>query len=108
MSDRPTPDLKVALVTGSGKRRVGWHVAQALARRGYAVAIHFNRSAADADQTVAELRNAGCDAAPFQADLASEVAVRDLVQRILAHFGRIDVLVNAAAIWIRNPLEAIT
>src|SRR4029450_10418820 len=33
---------------------------------------------------------------------------RDLVQRILAHFGRIDVLVNAAAIWVRKPLEAIT
>ena len=36
-------DRKVALVTGSGKKRVGWHVADALAERGYALAIHFRR-----------------------------------------------------------------
>ncbi|MCI0360444.1 MAG: SDR family oxidoreductase [Planctomycetaceae bacterium] len=108
MNERPIQDRRVALVTGSGKRRVGWHVAQALATRGYAVAIHYHRSSADADQTVAELRSAGCDAASFQADLANEGAVGDLVQRTVEHFGRIDVLVNAAAIWVRKQLEAIT
>ena len=39
---------KVALVTGSGKRRVGWHVAAALAARGYALAVHYRSSAAEA------------------------------------------------------------
>ena len=38
----------VALVTGSGKRRVGWHVADALARRGYALAVHYRTSVAEA------------------------------------------------------------
>ena len=42
---------KVALVTGSGKRRVGYHVAEALAGRGYNLVIHYNRSAEEAQQT---------------------------------------------------------
>ena len=90
-------ERKVALITGSGKRRVGWHIAQALAARGYALAIHYRSSAAEARQTVAELRLRGAEAEPFCADLADERAIRDMVQGTLAHFGRIDVLVNAAA-----------
>src|SRR5262245_33932761 len=48
---------KVALVTGSGKRRVGWHVAEALAGRGYALAIHYRSSAAEAQETIAALES---------------------------------------------------
>ena len=39
---------KVALVTGSGKRRIGWHVAEALAARGYALVVHYHTSATEA------------------------------------------------------------
>ena len=46
----------VALVTGSGKKRVGAVVADALARRGYAVAVHYNTSEAPAEATAAALR----------------------------------------------------
>ena len=99
---------KVALVTGSGKRRVGWHIAQALAQRGYALAIHYRHSAAEATETVAEFARSGNEAAAFQADLLAEAAVRALVQGVLERFGRIDVLVNAAAIWNRKPLETVT
>src|SRR5688572_15718618 len=93
---------KVALVTGSGKRRVGWHIAQALAARGYALAVHYRHSEAEAQETVAELTGAGCAAAAFQADLVDEAAVHGLVQGVLERFGRIDVLVNSAAIWNRK------
>lgn len=98
----------VALVTGSGKRRVGWHVAQALAARGYALAIHYRTSLAEATQTVAELRSPSVDAEPFPADLANAGAVVGLVQAVLKRFGRLDVLVNAAAVWKRKQLEQIT
>jgi pteridine reductase len=101
-------DRKVALITGSGKRRVGWHIAQALAARGYTLAIHYHRSATEAEQTVAELRRAGADATTFRADLADEKAIGELVQRTLQEFGRIDVLVNAAAIWNRKRLDEVT
>jgi pteridine reductase len=99
---------KVALVTGSGKRRVGWHVADALAGRGYAVAIHYRTSAASAAETVAHLEGRGVQAAAFQADLTDEPAVKGLVGRTLDRFGRIDVLVNCAATWQSKRLEEVT
>lgn len=102
------PTAKVALVTGAGKKRVGWYVAQALARRGYALAVHYHTSAADAQQTVQGLREHGVEAEAFQADLADEQAVQGLVAAVLARFGRVDVLVHCAATWKSKPLEAVT
>ena len=85
---------RVALVTGSGKRRVGWYVADALARRGYALAVHYRTSAVEA--------------VAFQADLTDEAAVRALVAAVRERFGRLDVLVNAAAVWKSKRLEDVT
>src|SRR5260370_20962390 len=99
---------KVALVTGSGAKRVGWFVADALASRGFALAIHYNRSAAEAAETVAGFRARGVDAEAFQADLRDEKAVRAMVDGVLKRFGRLDLLVNCAAIWQRKPLEETT
>ena len=99
---------RVALVTGSGKKRVGAAVAEALARRGYAIAVHYLHSAAEADETVASLRALGVEAEAFLADIADEVAVRSLIKAVLARFGRIDLLVNCAAIWESKPLEDVT
>jgi pteridine reductase len=101
-------ESKVALVTGSGKHRVGWHVAQALAARGYALALHYRSSAAEAATTVASLRGRGVEVVAFQADLTDEGAVRALIQQTLDHFGRLDVLVNAAAAWKSKKLEEVT
>ena len=52
---------RVALVTGSGKRRVGWHVAAALADRGYALVVHYHTSAAPAAEAVEAYRARGVD-----------------------------------------------
>ena len=98
----------VALVTGSGKRRVGSEVADALAQRGYAVAVHYRSSAAEAAETTAALARHGVEAAAFQADLTDERAVRSLVAGVLGRFGRLDVLVNCAAVWQSKRLEDIT
>ncbi len=99
---------KVALVTGSGKRRVGNAVATALAARGYSIALHYNRSAEEARQTVLRLKEQGTRASAFQADVAEESQVGRLLQQTLDHFGRLDVLVTAAAIWERKTLEETT
>ena len=69
---------KVALVTGSGKRRVGNVVARRLAERGYAVALHYHRSADEAQETVDELTAEGVRARAFQADVADEAEVERL------------------------------
>jgi pteridine reductase len=99
---------KVALVTGSGKRRVGWHVAEALAARGYALVIHYRTSAAEAAQTVAALAGRGVEAIAVQADLTDEGSVRSLLDQALARFGRLDVLVHCAAAWRSQRLEDVT
>jgi pteridine reductase len=99
---------QVALITGSGKRRVGSHVADALAERGFALAIHYRSSAAEANEAVTRYRGRGVDAIAIQADLTDESAVKSLVDRTLEHFGRLDLLVNCAATWDSKKLEEIT
>jgi len=100
--------MKSALITGSGKKRVGWHIAQALAGRGYRLGIHYRSSEKEALDTCDDFKRRGIEAVPFQADLADESAVRAMIAGFLERFGEIDVLVNAAAIWERKPLEAVT
>ncbi len=98
----------VALITGAGKQRIGWHIAQALSERGYRLAIHYRQSRAEAEQTVADFRARRLDAIAVGADLRDEAEVQTLVQTVLKSFGQIDVLVNAAAIWKRRKLEEVT
>lgn len=107
----------VALVTGSGARRIGNVIARTLAVRGYRVALHANSSRADLQATEEELRiltpalshgERESRVAAFTADLTDEAAARKLVDDAHAHFGRLDVLVNAAAIWRPVKLEEVT
>ena len=102
------PPRKVALVTGSGKRRVGSAVAEALAAKGYSLVVHYRTSAAEAAEAVEAFRSRGVEAVALGADLADERSARELVDRTLAHFGRIDVLVNCAAVWDRKKFEDVT
>lgn len=99
---------RVALVTGSGKKRVGWYVADALAQAGYHLAVHYHTSATEADQTVTHLQSRGVDAAAFPADLAGGAAPRELIHAVQERFGRLDALVNCASIWQAKRLEDVT
>jgi pteridine reductase len=99
---------KVALVTGSGKRRVGNAVARALAERGYGIAVHYHESADAALETVDEFQRLGTEAAAFAADVADERAVARLFAQVMDRFGRLDALVTAAAVWEPKPLEEVT
>ena len=97
---------KVALITGSGVR-VGKRIALALAERGMHVAVHYHTSAEPARETVAEIRALGVDAEAFQGDLARTDSIRALIEAIDARWGRLDVLVNSAAIFPRTPWDEI-
>jgi pteridine reductase len=99
---------KVALITGSGKRRVGRHIADALGERGYSLALHYRTSATEAADAVEEFRQRGVEAVGMQADLTDEKAVRSMINQTLNKFGRLDVLVNAAAAWKSKKLEEVT
>jgi pteridine reductase len=98
---------RVALVTGAG-RRLGREMARALAGRGMTVAIHHNASAAGAHELRKAIVDSGGRAACFQADLTDAQAARALPGRVLAEFGRLDVLVNSAAVMHRLGLEETT
>jgi len=98
---------KVALVTGSGKRRMGNAVARALAERGYRIAVHYHRSADAALETVSQFQAMGTEAAAFVADVADEQAIARLFADVMERFGRLDALVTAAAVWESQPLEAV-
>ena len=98
---------RVALVTGAG-RRLGRTMARALAGRGMTLAIHHHASSAGAEELRQEVLAAGGQAACFAADLRDPVAAAELPRRAAAEFGRLDVLVNSAAIMRRLSFEATT
>ena len=98
----------VALVTGAGAPRVGNHVARALSRRGYRVALQANRSIDGARATADELCDKHCEAIALSADLRDEEAIARMVADVKNHFGRIDALVNCAAVWRKEKLEDVS
>lgn len=97
----------VALVTG-GAHRLGRAFVMALAQRGMQLAVHYGHSAAAANQVVAEICAAGGSAAAFGADLTSAAAAESLPDRVVDRFGRLDVLVNSAAVMERMAVADVT
>jgi NAD(P)-dependent dehydrogenase (short-subunit alcohol dehydrogenase family) len=87
---------KVAIVTG-GAQRVGRTISLTLAREGAAVAIIDVEDAAG-EAVVAEIRKAGGNAAYWQLDVSQEADVDRVFKEVVAHFGRLDILVNNANI----------
>src|SRR6202171_6684193 len=92
---------KVALVTG-GSRGIGAASARALADEGADVAISYIASAGKAEAVVKELKAKGVEARAFKADQASSGEVDQLVKDVAKHFGRLDILVNNAAVAVRG------
>ena len=92
-------DGKTALVTGAG-RRVGRAIAVELAAAGARVAVHFHRSAAEAEALAAQLPGA----VAIGADLRDADASRRLVDEAAARLGSLELLVNSAADYLRRPL----
>jgi pteridine reductase len=98
---------RVALITG-GAVRLGRAISLALARAGCHVAIHYHRSAEAALATAREARKLGVEALLIRADLSRPSEARRLVARVTRRFGRVDILVNNAAIFLRTPLFRTT
>lgn len=89
---------KAAVVTG-GAVRLGKALALALAREGATLAIHYNSSTGPADETVAEIKAMGADAIAIQGDLSQTDSAPLVIERAAARLGRVDILVNSAAIF---------
>jgi NAD(P)-dependent dehydrogenase (short-subunit alcohol dehydrogenase family) len=106
MSNSPLSG-KSTLVTG-GARRIGREIALTLARAGADVAITYRNSGAEALQTAAEIESLGCRALAVDCDVRSEVSVRAAIQSVVGKFGRLDLLVNNAAVFDSAPLDRIS
>ncbi|HEX7438888.1 MAG TPA: SDR family oxidoreductase [Caldimonas sp.] len=102
MSFRP-----VVLVTGAAKR-LGRSIALDLGTHGFDVAVHCLRSGAQADALVAELEALGARAAAFRADLSDETQCNALVPAVVAHFERLDAVVNNASIFEYDSIETFS
>jgi NAD(P)-dependent dehydrogenase (short-subunit alcohol dehydrogenase family) len=98
---------KTVLVTGAG-RRVGRSIALALAERGARVSVHYNRSKKEAQTVVKEIEKRGGTAHSVQGDLAKGRDCERIVQETVKVLGRLDVLVNNAAVFFKTPLFEIT
>ncbi|TFZ07263.1 SDR family oxidoreductase [Ramlibacter henchirensis] len=99
---------RTALVTGAG-RRLGREIALALASAGWQVAVHYRRSAVEAQQTVAdcEARGAvGSRFAAFAADLSREDEVRALLPAVVSQLGPVDAVVNNASLFEHDSADS--
>lgn len=88
---------RTCLITGSS-RGLGRAMARELAARGYAVGVHYVRSAAEAEALAEELRALGVKAEVFGADVADPGACKGLIAEVGERLGAVDVLVNNAGI----------
>jgi 3-oxoacyl-[acyl-carrier protein] reductase len=98
---------KVALITG-GSRGIGAEIAKRLAADGAAVAITYAKDAKAASEVVQAIEQDGGKAIAIQADAADVEALRAAVEKTVATYGRLDVLVNNAGTANPKPFEETT
>ena len=98
---------KVALITG-GSRGIGAAIARRLAADGASVAITYANNAGAASSVVKAIELDGGKAVAIQADAADTEAVKGAVEKTVATFGRLDVLVNNAGTAIPKTFEETT
>ena len=97
---------KVAIVTG-GARNIGRAIARSLASGGASVMVNAKTSRDQAQETVAMIEKAGGKAAVHIADVTDPHAVAEMVEATVKRFGRIDALVNNAAVRMETPFEEL-
>jgi len=95
-------DGKVAIVTGAG-RNIGRAIALALAASGASVVVNVRSNRAEADAVAREIEAAGCKVLVHIGDVASASSVQAMADAAMKAFGRIDILVNNAALRREKP-----
>jgi len=95
---------KVALVTG-GSRGIGAAIVKRLAAEGAHVAFNYATSPERASAVVTEIEQLGVQGLALAADQADAAAVGELVRKVHAHFGRLDILVNSAGVFVTGAVD---
>jgi 3-oxoacyl-[acyl-carrier protein] reductase len=100
-------DGRVAIVTGAG-RNIGRSIALALARGGAAVVVNARSNRKEAEAVVREIEAGGGQALPYLADVTDAAAVAAMMAAASVLFGRIDILVNNAAVRDEKSIDKMT
>jgi NAD(P)-dependent dehydrogenase (short-subunit alcohol dehydrogenase family) len=95
-NQKSSKERKVALITGSG-RRLGRQSALALAKDGWNIVINYAHS--QKEDTANEISKLGVDVISIKADITNSKQVDEMFRQTVEHFGRLDLLVNNAAIF---------
>lgn len=104
----PIHDRPVALITGAA-RRVGAVIARTLHAAGFDLALHYRHSVDEARTLAAELESQRPGSILLlPADLADTSALPGMIERLLAHYGRLDALVNNASAFFPTPVDTAT
>jgi 3-oxoacyl-[acyl-carrier protein] reductase len=98
---------KVAIVTGASKG-IGAAISKALAAEGAAVVVNYSSSREAADKVVADITAVGGRAIAVQANVSKQEEIERLFAETSKAFGRLDVLVNNAGIYVAGPIGTIT
>lgn len=98
---------KVAFVTG-GSRGIGAAIVRRLAAEGAKVTFTYVNGKAQAEALVSELAGQGLNAVAIQSDNAKEGAVSAAIDQAIEHYGRLDILVNSAGVYVGKPFEEHT
>jgi NAD(P)-dependent dehydrogenase (short-subunit alcohol dehydrogenase family) len=98
---------RVALITGSG-RGIGRAIALRLAADGFDLALHYNRSQGSTRSLESDVQGQGVQSVLVPGDLCDPQTPERLIAATLAHFGRLDVLVNNAGTYSSTKLEMVT
>ncbi|HXX08036.1 MAG TPA: SDR family oxidoreductase [Pseudolabrys sp.] len=107
MADTKELTGKVAIVTGSG-RNIGRAIALALAQAGASVVVNVRSNKAEADSVVREIESGGGKATAVIGDIGEEKTAAMLADAALKNFGRIDILVNNAALRREKPIDQMS
>ena len=96
----------VVIITGAAAR-VGREIALALATRGSKIAFTYYAPDEPWQETWAEIESLGANCLAEQMEVRDAAQVQGFVRRVLERFGRIDVLINNAAVWLKSPFLQI-
>lgn len=98
---------KVILVTG-GSKGIGATIARCVSGQGAKVVVNYSGSDADADHVVNFINDNGGEAIAVKADVRNPAEVDALFEKAIAHFGKVDVLINNAGIMVTKPIKDTT